>query len=96
MTRQEKGRAYGNLGNTLKSHGEYRKAIEYNEKDIRIAVEIGDRAAEGGTYGSLGNAYDSVGVWSSQRCILGPLLVLIFSLMTLIILRAFPRLVSMQ
>ena len=33
---------------------------------MRIAVEIGDRAAEGRAYGSLENAYDSLGVSSSS------------------------------
>ena len=43
------------------SLGDYRKAIEYHEKDLKIATEIGDRGGEGGAYGSLGNAYQSLG-----------------------------------
>ena len=30
-----------------RSLGDYRKAIEYQEKRLKIAVEIGDRAGEG-------------------------------------------------
>ncbi|XP_044173461.1 tetratricopeptide repeat protein 28-like, partial [Acropora millepora] len=36
---------------------DYQKAIEYHEKDLKIAKEIGDRAGEGRAYGNLGNAY---------------------------------------
>ena len=56
-----KGRAYGNLGNTCQSLGDYQKAIEYHEKRLKIAKEIGDRAGEGRAYGSLGNAYQLLG-----------------------------------
>ena len=37
------------------------KAIKYHEKDLKIAKEIGDRAGEGGAYGNIGNAYQSLG-----------------------------------
>ncbi|XP_044168066.1 tetratricopeptide repeat protein 28-like, partial [Acropora millepora] len=40
---------------------DYQKAIEYHEKDLKIAKEIGDRAGEGGAYANLGNAYQSLG-----------------------------------
>ena len=39
------GRACENLGNAYLSMGDYRKAIEYHEKDLKIATESGDRAA---------------------------------------------------
>ena len=54
------GRAYENLGNAYFSLGNFRKAIEYYEKDLKIAIGIGDRAGEGGAYGNLGNAYFSL------------------------------------
>ena len=41
--------------------GDYRKAIEYHEKRLKIAIEIGDRAGEGRAHGNLGNAYQSLG-----------------------------------
>ena len=42
-----KGRAYGNLGNSNVSVGDYQKAIEYHKKHLKIAVEIGYWAGEG-------------------------------------------------
>ena len=39
------------------SLGDFQKAIEYNEKLLKIALEIGDRVGEGGAYGNLGIAY---------------------------------------
>jgi len=41
------GGAYANLGISYKSLGDFRTAIEYHEKDLNIAKEIGDRAGEG-------------------------------------------------
>ena len=41
--------------------GDYQKAIEYLEKSLKIAMEIGDRHVEGGAYGNLGNAYQYLG-----------------------------------
>ena len=43
-------RAYGNLGNAYQSMADYQKAIEYHEKRLTIAKEIGDRAGEGRAY----------------------------------------------
>ena len=43
----EKEEPNGNLGNAYQSLGDYRKAIEYHEKRLKIAKEIGDRAGEG-------------------------------------------------
>ena len=42
-------------------HERVYKAIQYHEKHLKIAKEIGDRAGEGGAYGNLGNAYQSLG-----------------------------------
>ena len=57
------GDAYGSLGYAYRSLGDFRKAIEYHEKHLEIAIEIGDRdrAQEGDAYGNLGNAYSSLG-----------------------------------
>ena len=41
----------------MSSLGDIRKAIEYHEKHLKIAIEIGDRAGEGRAYGNLGNAF---------------------------------------
>ena len=40
---------------------DFRKAIEYQGKHLKIAREVGDQAGEGGAYGNLGNAYLSLG-----------------------------------
>ncbi|XP_067046747.1 tetratricopeptide repeat protein 28-like [Acropora muricata] len=42
-------------------HDRVYKAIEYHEKDLKIAKEIGDRAGEGRAYGNLGIVYKSLG-----------------------------------
>ncbi|XP_015779223.1 PREDICTED: tetratricopeptide repeat protein 28-like [Acropora digitifera] len=42
--------------------GEYQKAIEYCEKLLKIAIEIGDRNGERTAYGNLGTAYGNLGV----------------------------------
>ena len=55
------GRAYGNLDTAYQSLGEYRKAIWYSEKVLKIAMEVGDQRLEGEAYGNLGIAFDSLG-----------------------------------
>ncbi|XP_044167795.1 tetratricopeptide repeat protein 28-like [Acropora millepora] len=55
------GRAYGNLGIANQSLGDYRKAIDYHEKEMKVAIELGDPAGEGRACGGLGNAYQSLG-----------------------------------
>ena len=41
--------------------GDFRKAIEYHERYLKISTEVGDRAGEGGAYGELGVAYHNLG-----------------------------------
>ena len=41
--------------------GDYRKAIDYPEKHLKIAIETGYQSGEGEAYKNLGNAYDSLG-----------------------------------
>ena len=55
------GNAHGSLGNAYRSLGDFRKAIEYHEKHLEIAIEVGNRVGEGSTHGNLGNAYWSLG-----------------------------------
>ena len=61
--RRQKGRrsCLGNLGIAYKNLGDARKAIEYHEKALAIAREIGDRRAEGAALGNLGIAYEDLG-----------------------------------
>ena len=44
-----------------RSLGDFRKAIEYHEKHLEIAIEVGHRVGEGSAYGNLGIAYRSLG-----------------------------------
>ena len=46
---------------TSSKRGTYQEAIEYHEKDSKIAKEIGDRAGEGRAYGNLGIVYQLLG-----------------------------------
>ena len=55
--RRGQGAAYENLGNDYRSLGDYRRAINCQEKHLKIAIEIGDRGGEGAAYGNLGKAY---------------------------------------
>ncbi|XP_078380662.1 uncharacterized protein LOC144663550 isoform X1 [Oculina patagonica] len=55
------GRAYGNLGCAYGSLGDFKKAIEYHECDLKIAKELGDMAGEGDAYSNLGVAYRKLG-----------------------------------
>jgi hypothetical protein len=43
---------------------DFSRAIEYHTQCLAIAKEVGDRAGEGTAYGSLGNAYKSLGDFS--------------------------------
>ena len=49
------------LGIAYYSLGDFRKAIEYHERYLKISTEVGDRAGEGRAYGNFGNAYHSLG-----------------------------------
>ena len=48
------------IGVAYESLCDFRKAIEYHKKHLKIAVEIDERAGEGQAYGNLGNAYKSL------------------------------------
>ena len=59
--RASEGKAYGNLGNSYHSLGDFQNAIEYHKKDLAISKEVGDKNGEGCAYGNLGNAYRRLG-----------------------------------
>ena len=61
--REGEGTAYGNLGNSYQSLGDYGKAIEFHGKHLKIAKKIGDRGGKQNANGNLGNAYDSLGAY---------------------------------
>ena len=54
------GRHYNRHGRDFQLLGDNKKAIEYLKKDLKIAIEIGDRGGEGRAYENLGNAYGSL------------------------------------
>ncbi|CAH3170218.1 unnamed protein product [Porites lobata] len=49
------------LGLAYYSLGDFRKAIQYHERDLKISKEVGDRAGEGKAHGNLGNAFRNIG-----------------------------------
>ena len=55
------GRAYGSLGNAYRNFGNFKKAIQYHERYLQIAREVGDKTGEGRAYGGLRNAYHNLG-----------------------------------
>ena len=59
--------AYCNLGNAYQRLGNFQKAVEYHEKDLKITKEVGDRAGVGTAYGNLGNAYQRLS--NSQKAV---------------------------
>jgi tetratricopeptide (TPR) repeat protein len=58
--RAAEGVHLGSLGIAYRELGEYRRAIEYYERQLKIVHEIGDRQGEGNALGNLGNAYDGL------------------------------------
>jgi len=51
----------GNLGDAHSRLGDFKTAIDYYERRLKIAKELGDRLGEGKAYGNLGNAYRNLG-----------------------------------
>ena len=49
------------LGIAYYSLGNFRKAIEYHKRYLKISKGVGDRAGQGRAYCNLGNAYESLG-----------------------------------
>ena len=48
------GRAYGNLGLSQESLGNFQEAIHHQEQHLSIAVQMGDNIAKTLAYSSLG------------------------------------------
>ena len=59
--KHREGNMYCNLGNANINLGNFKKAIEYHNLDLKIAKEGGDKHGEGKAYGNLGNAYKGLG-----------------------------------
>lgn len=54
------GRAYGNLGLTHESLGNFEDAIQYQEQHLSIAAQLNDRVAKTLAYSSLGKHGDFI------------------------------------
>ena len=59
--RSGEGTAYANLGNAHSSLEDFKTALDFHERSLRIAKELGDRSMEGKTYSNLGCAHDRLG-----------------------------------
>ena len=55
------GYLLGSLGILYDQIGSYEKSLEYSEKALKIAREIGDRRGEGNYLGNIGIAYSHLG-----------------------------------
>ena len=51
----KEGRAYGHLGSTFQRLGNFKKAMDYYNRRLCIAQELGDKAGEGAACGYLGS-----------------------------------------
>ena len=59
--RSKEGLVYCNLGNTHQSVGDFKIAIDYHERHLKIAIELGDKMGEGRAYSNLGIAHFCLG-----------------------------------
>ena len=57
----EEGRKYAYLGIAYHRLGDFKNAIEYHERHLKIAEKVKDRDGEGRACANLGNAYQSLG-----------------------------------
>jgi tetratricopeptide (TPR) repeat protein len=55
-----KGKIFGNMGTALFGLGDFRKAIEYFDKQLGIAHDFGDNQSEATARGNLGNAFNEL------------------------------------
>ena len=59
--RSREENVYGNLGIAHCDLGDFKTAIDYHERALKIAKELGDKSGEGKAYGNLGNAHSCLG-----------------------------------
>ena len=59
--RQQAGWSYNAMGQAYLDMGKSEVAVEYYQKALALAREIGDRRGEGNALGNLGNAYAALG-----------------------------------
>ena len=58
---------YGNLGIAYHSLGDFKSAIDYHERHLKIVRELNNKSLEGKAYGNLGNAHHSLGDFKKAR-----------------------------
>ena len=56
MAKVDKLSSLFELGNILQSIGEYKQSLDYYEKSLKLAGELGDHVSVGRAHGNLGNA----------------------------------------
>ena len=54
------GSAYGNIGTSFQSLGDFQKAVDYHKLCLKIAKEVENKNLEGQAYGNLGIAINSL------------------------------------
>ena len=57
----EEEKAYCNLGIAHQYLGDLKTAIDYYERYLKVAKDLGDRSGEGGAYDNLGNVHSLLG-----------------------------------
>ena len=55
------GKAFGGLGNAHQSLGDYKTALDYHKRHLKIAKELGLKSEEGNAYGNLGIVHRRLG-----------------------------------
>lgn len=57
---RNQGRAYGNLGLTYESLGNYERAVVFQEQHLSVAAQTNDLVAKTLAYGSLGRIHHAL------------------------------------
>ena len=67
ISREDK--THFNLGNAHPSLGDFKTAMHYYERHLKIGKELGDKFGiiKGKAYGSLGHAYHSLGYFKTAK-----------------------------
>ena len=59
--KDQEGKTYGNIGQAYQGLGDFKTAIDYHERHLKIVEEVGNKGGEGKAYGRLGNCYWGLG-----------------------------------
>lgn len=61
MGQKTEGDSYGNLGKAYYQFSEFKRAIDFHNLHLAIAIGVGDKAEEGRALGNLGAVYAALG-----------------------------------